>query len=179
MDCKTAQRMVTPYIKRELEDRELEEFIDHIKECKECHEELEIYFTIHFALQKLDEEKDVSYNIQKMLQDDLRASERRVNRRKVARIWSWTLMMLAEFVLVLVLLTQYQGMAAQDMRKTVLFELLYGEPETKESPESPVDFNQESNEEWEREAKKRKKTITEGGTSAQKEPKGQKKDDGE
>ena len=74
MDCKTAQMMVTPYINRELKDRELEEFIDHIRDCKECYEELEIYFTIHFALRKLDEDKDVSFNIQKMLQDDLRLS---------------------------------------------------------------------------------------------------------
>ena len=82
MDCKTAQQMITSYIKRELTDRELEGFIEHIRECKECYEELEIYFTIHFALQKLDEDKNVSYNIQKMLKDDLKASERRVHRRR-------------------------------------------------------------------------------------------------
>ena len=71
MDCKKAQSLVTAYIKRELGEKETEEFIHHISHCRECHEELEIYFTIHFALQKLDEEENISYNIKKMLEDDL------------------------------------------------------------------------------------------------------------
>lgn len=78
MDCKKAQSLVTAYVKRQLDDEETEEFIDHITHCQECHEELEIYFTIHFALQKLDEEQDVSYNIKQMLEDDLEATERKV-----------------------------------------------------------------------------------------------------
>lgn len=129
MDCKTAQRMVSSYIRRELKDRELEEFLDHIRDCKECHEELEIYFTIHFALRKLDEEKDVSFNIQQMLRDDLRLSERRVRRRKLARWISWILVILAELVLALLLVTQYQMSLERDVQKTHLFKLFYGESE--------------------------------------------------
>lgn len=159
MDCKKAQKMVIPYIRRELRDRELEEFISHIRECKECYEELEIYFTIHFALQKLDEEKDVSYNIQKMLQDDLRLSERRVYRRKLVRIWSWGLMALAELILIIVLVTQYQAGTVEDVRKTPLFELFYGEPETeRETQKLPKETGKEACEEA---AKKRKKEATE------------------
>lgn len=150
MDCKTAQRMVSSYIKRELKDRELEEFLDHIRDCKECHEELEIYFTIHFALRKLDEEKDVSFNIQQMLRDDLRLSERRVRRRKLARWISRTLMVLAEVVLALLLVTQYQINMEKDVQKTPLFQLFYGgEPQT--------DGEEESGSAREEQEKKKKK----------------------
>lgn len=162
MDCKTAQMMVTPYINRELKDRELEEFIDHIRDCKECYEELEIYFTIHFALRKLDEDKDVSFNIQKMLQDDLRLSERRVRRRKLARIISWVLMLVAELLLALMLITQFQMGPEGRVERTPLYRLFYGEnqdqdgnPQEEPRPES----------EWEEQEKKKKKAPSESETS--------------
>lgn len=142
MDCKTAQKMVTPYIKRELKDRELEEFIDHIRDCQECYEELEIYFTIYFALQKLDEEQNVSYNIQKMLKDDLRFAERRVRTRKLARVWSAVLMVLAEAALVMILAAQSQSVSSEGLRDTYLFELFYGEPETE--PEAMEETERDS-----------------------------------
>ena len=134
MDCKTAQQMITSYIKRELTDRELEGFIEHIRECKECYEELEIYFTIHFALQKLDEDKNVSYNIQKMLKDDLKASERRVHRRRVARYYKYALVILAQSVLILALLTRLQYWGEGSMKKTTVYSLFHGGPGELEQP---------------------------------------------
>lgn len=162
MDCKTAQMMVTPYIKRELKDRELEEFIDHIRDCKECYEELEIYFTIHFALRKLDEDKDVSFNIQKMLQDDLRLSERRVRRRKLARIISWVLMLVAELLLALLLITQFQMGPEGRVERTPLYRLFYGENQDQDrnTQEEP---GQES--EREEQEKKKKKNPSESETT--------------
>lgn len=118
MDCKKAQSLVTAYVKRQLDDEETEEFIDHITHCQECHEELEIYFTIHFALQKLDEEQDVSYNIKQMLEDDLEATERKVRGRRIFRICSYGVMLLAEILLVISLITQGEFLAKGDMKKT-------------------------------------------------------------
>lgn len=126
MDCKKAQSLVTAYIKRQLDDRETEEFIEHISHCQECHEELEIYFTIHFALQKLDEEQNVSYNIKKMLEDDLEATERKVRGRNIFRICSYALMLLAEVLLALVLLTQAELWAKGDIRETFVYRKLCG-----------------------------------------------------
>lgn len=134
MDCKTAQQMITSYIKRELTDRELEGFIEHIRECQECYEELEIYFTIHFALQKLDEDKNVSYNIQKMLKDDLRASERRVHRRKVASYYKYALVVLAQAALIMALLTRLQYWGEGSMKKTTVYSLFHGGPGQIEQP---------------------------------------------
>ena len=72
MDCKTAQSLVIPYINDQLSDEETEDFLEHIENCKECYEELEIHFTVHYALQKLDEDDKISFNIPKMLKENLR-----------------------------------------------------------------------------------------------------------
>ena len=44
MTCQEAEKLVVPYIKDELSPMELEEFIDHIKNCPNCREELEIHY---------------------------------------------------------------------------------------------------------------------------------------
>ena len=44
MTCQEAERLVTPYIRDELAGDELEAFLNHIDECPNCREELEIYF---------------------------------------------------------------------------------------------------------------------------------------
>jgi len=125
MDCKTAQKMIDLYIKKQLNNRELEAFLDHIKECEECKEELEIYFTVYMALQKLDEERDVSFNIQKMLHDNLAASTRRVNRFKIMRILNYALVLLAEIVLVMVILTQIQALSTGGYDDTYIYRIAY------------------------------------------------------
>ena len=132
MDCKTAQNMITPYVQRQLDDKQLEEFIDHISGCRECHEELEIFFTIHFALQRLDEEKNISYNIQKMLEDDLAASEKKARRRKLLRFFSCALMLFGELVLAVVLLVQIEIWNSGSIQDTFVYRLMYGEEETME-----------------------------------------------
>ncbi len=127
MNCKKAQSLVTSYINRQLEDKEIEEFVDHIMHCQECHEELEIYFMVHFALQKLDEEQDVSYNIKKMLEDDLEATERRIKGYRIFRICSYAVMMASEILLALALFTRVQLWSSGNIRETFAHQILYGQ----------------------------------------------------
>ena len=54
MTCKEAESLVMPYIKNELTDEELFEFLEHIEHCPECREELEIYFTVDVGIRQLD-----------------------------------------------------------------------------------------------------------------------------
>ena len=44
MTCMEAEKMVVPYMKDELSPTELEDFLDHIKTCENCREELEIHY---------------------------------------------------------------------------------------------------------------------------------------
>ena len=72
MDCKKAQSLVTAYIMRKLNDKDLEDFLEHVDSCEECYEELEIYYTVHYTIARLDEdEADQVYNVKKALQNRL------------------------------------------------------------------------------------------------------------
>ena len=52
MTCKEAESLVMPYIKNELTDEELFEFLEHIEHCPECREQLEIYFTVDVGIRQ-------------------------------------------------------------------------------------------------------------------------------
>lgn len=66
MDCKKAQSLVTAYIMRKLNDKDLEDFLEHVDSCEECYEELEIYYTVHYTIARLDEdEADQVYNVKR------------------------------------------------------------------------------------------------------------------
>ena len=54
MTCQEAERLVMPYIQGDLEDDQLEEFLEHIENCENCQEELEIYFTVDYGIRQLD-----------------------------------------------------------------------------------------------------------------------------
>ena len=46
MTCREAERLVTPYIQDKLSGDELEAFLEHLEHCRNCQEELEIYFMV-------------------------------------------------------------------------------------------------------------------------------------
>lgn len=54
MTCKEAEKMVMPYINCELGEKELETFLNHVRTCDSCKEELEIYYTVAVGLKQLD-----------------------------------------------------------------------------------------------------------------------------
>ena len=54
MTCREAERLVTPYIQDKLSGDELEAFLEHLEHCRNCQEELEIYFMVDVGLKQLD-----------------------------------------------------------------------------------------------------------------------------
>lgn len=54
MTCKEAEKMVMPYINYQLGEKDLETFLNHIRSCDSCKEELEIYYTVAVGLKQLD-----------------------------------------------------------------------------------------------------------------------------
>lgn len=56
MDCKTFQLQINKFIHLKMkDDYEVRDFIEHARNCPECYEELEIYFTLLHGLDLLDE----------------------------------------------------------------------------------------------------------------------------
>lgn len=77
MTCRETEQLIMPYINGQLTDRELEAFLNHVKNCPECREELEIYFTVDFGIRQLDDDIGV-YDIPGALERTLEQSWEKV-----------------------------------------------------------------------------------------------------
>lgn len=83
MTCREAERMVMPYINRELTLEEQEEFLDHVAQCEDCSDELEIYYTIQVGLEQLEKAPHSTYDIHKLMEEDIHSSRQKIYRSKV------------------------------------------------------------------------------------------------
>lgn len=86
MNCMEARRMIIPYVKGELSDRDLEQFLKHIEQCSDCMDELDIYFTVYRALDTLDTGEKHEYDFKKMLMDSIRISKTRILLGRIRKI---------------------------------------------------------------------------------------------
>lgn len=100
--------MVTPYVKGELSDKDLDQFLKHIEHCSDCMDELDIYFTVYQALDLLDTGEKHEYDFKKLLQDSIRISKRRLLLNRVTRIVRAVLFCCAEILLVISIFTGVQ-----------------------------------------------------------------------
>lgn len=83
MTCQEAERMVTPYINDQLTGDETEAFLEHIETCKNCQEELEIYFMVDVGLKQLDKGYgtfDIAGALERKIEDSY---------AKVHRMWAF------------------------------------------------------------------------------------------
>lgn len=102
MNCRETQQMIDRYLKDTLNDRELQAFLGHIRECPSCYEELEIYYTIHYALDYLDEGRKGGMNPSASLQRELSERNRLLRRSRVFRLF---MMIVTGAALAVVILT--------------------------------------------------------------------------
>lgn len=71
MNCLEAQSKIMAFIENKLPDDELREFIKHVRSCKNCYEELEIYYTLIVGMKQLDEEDNISTDFENALDKKL------------------------------------------------------------------------------------------------------------
>ena len=72
MQCKEATSLIIPFIERELPEDKLKIFLEHIRNCKECREELEIYYTIHMYIEGIDRDWFSTYNFKGEFEKELK-----------------------------------------------------------------------------------------------------------
>lgn len=108
MKCNEARRMITSYVKKELSDKDLEQFLAHVEHCSDCMDELDTYYTVYQALDLLDSGDHHDYNFRRMLQEDMRISQRRLLRRKAAAVLCGVLLILTEVLLAASVYTGYE-----------------------------------------------------------------------
>ena len=71
MNCQNAQSMVLNFINNKLDKEETKEFIEHIGSCKDCWEELEIYYVMLIGLKQLDEGEELAADFKEKLQNEV------------------------------------------------------------------------------------------------------------
>lgn len=99
MTCLEAQSKIIAYIERNLEKDEKQHFLNHVKHCNNCKEELNIYYTMLEGMRQMDNNLPLSTDFEKAL-DDRMEHELRNNRKKKGVIRSSVL--LAIFMVILV-----------------------------------------------------------------------------
>lgn len=84
MECRTAESLINSYIKKTMTIDELEQFLKHVEKCDSCYDELETYYTVYFAMQRLDSDKnEETFDIKEMLREDIRRRHHRIRRYKI------------------------------------------------------------------------------------------------
>ena len=89
LDCREAELRIQPYLDRTLNDRECKEFLHHIRGCKECRSRLETGFLVEHALEYLDESDRDSFDIEKLLNEDITKVERGILMGKITEFLTW------------------------------------------------------------------------------------------
>lgn len=56
MECKEFQKMIEQFDKKTLSLEEMERFVNHVLDCDDCKEELEIYYIVKYGLSDDEDE---------------------------------------------------------------------------------------------------------------------------
>ena len=65
MNCKEAEKMIPAFLVKQLNNRELDQFLLHVEECPECMEELTIQYLVMIGTSLIEEGK--SFNLRRAL----------------------------------------------------------------------------------------------------------------
>lgn len=103
MDCKEAKNRVNGYIEGTLTNKECSEFIEHVRSCPDCYDELETYFIIGYTLDYLDSKDGVdrSFDMHRLLEDDLRKCERRISGQRLMKTLTTVCVIISELSILL------------------------------------------------------------------------------
>lgn len=86
MNCIEVQRLIMPFINKELDIDQLEDFVNHVNTCSNCMEELEVYYVLLSGMKQLDEDKELSDDFHQDLMNILKQSEDHILNDKILHI---------------------------------------------------------------------------------------------
>ncbi len=104
LPCKTALRMIRPYLDEELGGRDCDAFENHIRDCADCRRELETSFIMDCAIQYLDEGKIDDFDIKGLLDTRIAEGKKRRFRNRMLSVLLWAGIIIAGIVIVILLL---------------------------------------------------------------------------
>ena len=86
-----AQSYIMPFIEGRLPETKQLDFVMHMNTCKECHDELEIYYTLINGMQQLDKKEELTGNYPKDLENKLRRIEHHAKGRRTIRMSTFSI----------------------------------------------------------------------------------------
>ena len=86
MTCFEAQCLMTPFINEELNNEQVEGFLEHVKHCVDCKDDLEVYYTLLNGMKQLDENKNIANNFHIDLDGFLHKQEEKILQEKSKKI---------------------------------------------------------------------------------------------
>ena len=82
MICREWQRKIPDFLNNSMQLEEQQRFIAHVRECKDCYEELEIMYMLAEGLKELENEGESSFNFKNMLDRKLRLAQAQCERHR-------------------------------------------------------------------------------------------------
>lgn len=89
MECKEAEKLIRKFNDDELEYKESVQFMEHIRECENCKEELAIQFLVAEGMANLEE--GVAFDLQGELERRIEKEEKRMVRHENLRYLSYVI----------------------------------------------------------------------------------------
>lgn len=89
MNCSEAEHLIPNYLNDQMDNWQLEEFLDHVKTCADCREELTIQLLVKVGLQKLEESGD--FNLIQEMNAQMEEAEHRLKVRNILQNISFVL----------------------------------------------------------------------------------------
>ncbi len=102
MSCKETEKMISAFLSKKLDAKELEQFLLHVKNCPNCMEELTIQYLVMTGAAILEEGN--SFDLRKELEETLEKAWYKVRKRKLLTILSYVLEVLAIMTVIIILI---------------------------------------------------------------------------
>lgn len=173
MKCIEAQKLVKPYLEKELSDKQLEQFLDHVESCEECYDELEIYFFIYETLggAALEDPEAEEYDFKKKLKKDIKNSRRYLRVRKTYRLFRCAVIVLAELLLIGAVITGIELRGEMGSQGTTIYKWMYErEHNVKPTPKKIAEAERRMETETERSRERQEDSQAEAPKSGRENP---------
>lgn len=102
MNCKEAEKMIPAFLVKQLNSRDLNQFLLHVEECPECMEELTIQYLVMIGTSLIEEGK--SFNLRKALNELLLEAWKAVQKWKILVLASYIAELITLIVMAIILI---------------------------------------------------------------------------
>lgn len=110
-DCRQTVAMIPAFLSDTLNERDLQHFLQHVRTCRHCYEELETNFMVDRTLLYLDKDMpaDTSFDLTPLLENELQERTKRLRRDGDIRTLRF-LILLSTIVLIVLFFLDMTGL---------------------------------------------------------------------